>query len=99
MADLTTDCAGIKRPNPFWLASAPPANTGEQVMRAFDAGWGGPETLIVVSTDLSHYLDYAACQATDQRTADAQAPDILLELHLGQVELAPDQLSHVLDGQ
>jgi dihydropyrimidine dehydrogenase (NAD+) subunit PreA len=41
MADLTTDFAGIKSPNPFWLASAPPSNTGEQVMRAFDAGWGG----------------------------------------------------------
>ena len=33
--------AGIKSPNPFWLASAPPTNTGDQVMRAFDAGWGG----------------------------------------------------------
>ncbi|MFS8066840.1 MAG: NAD-dependent dihydropyrimidine dehydrogenase subunit PreA [Byssovorax sp.] len=41
MADLTTDFAGIKSPNPFWLASAPPTNTGDQVMRAFDAGWGG----------------------------------------------------------
>ena len=41
MADLSIDFAGIKSPNPFWLASAPPANTGEQVMRAFDAGWGG----------------------------------------------------------
>jgi dihydropyrimidine dehydrogenase (NAD+) subunit PreA len=41
MVDLTTNCAGIKSPNPFWLASAPPANSGEQVMRAFDAGWGG----------------------------------------------------------
>ena len=41
MADLSVDFAGIKSPNPFWLASAPPANTGEQVMRAFDAGWGG----------------------------------------------------------
>ncbi len=39
--DLTTDCAGIKSPNPFWLASAPPANSGEQVMRAFEYGWGG----------------------------------------------------------
>ena len=28
-------------PNPFWLASGPPTNTGGQVMRAFDAGWGG----------------------------------------------------------
>ncbi len=41
MADLSIDFAGIKSPNPFWLASAPPANTGEQIMRAFDAGWGG----------------------------------------------------------
>jgi dihydropyrimidine dehydrogenase (NAD+) subunit PreA len=41
VADLTTNFAGIRSPNPFWLASAPPTNTGEQVMRAFDAGWGG----------------------------------------------------------
>ncbi|MBI4955222.1 MAG: NAD-dependent dihydropyrimidine dehydrogenase subunit PreA [Myxococcales bacterium] len=41
MPDLTTNCAGITSPNPFWLASAPPANSGEQVQRAFDAGWGG----------------------------------------------------------
>jgi MEMO1 family protein len=37
---------------------------------ALNAG-GGPETLIVISTDLSHYLDYRMCQATDRRTADA----------------------------
>jgi dihydropyrimidine dehydrogenase (NAD+) subunit PreA len=41
MADLSIDFAGIKSPNPFWLASAPPANSGDQVRRAFDAGWGG----------------------------------------------------------
>src|SRR5277367_2204973 len=42
MADLTTLFAGkIRCPNPFWLASGPPANSGDQVMRAFDAGWGG----------------------------------------------------------
>jgi dihydropyrimidine dehydrogenase (NAD+) subunit PreA len=41
MADLSIDFCGIKSPNPFWLASAPPTNTGDQVMRAFDAGWGG----------------------------------------------------------
>lgn len=39
--DLTANCAGIRSPNPFWLASAPPTNSGGQVMRAFDAGWGG----------------------------------------------------------
>jgi dihydropyrimidine dehydrogenase (NAD+) subunit PreA len=31
----------IDSPNPFWLASAPPTNCGEQIVRAFDAGWGG----------------------------------------------------------
>ncbi|MCO4744691.1 MAG: NAD-dependent dihydropyrimidine dehydrogenase subunit PreA [Proteobacteria bacterium] len=41
MADLSTNCAGIRSPNPFWLASAPPANSGDQIKRAFDAGWGG----------------------------------------------------------
>jgi dihydropyrimidine dehydrogenase (NAD+) subunit PreA len=41
VADLTTNFAGIRCPNPFWLASGPPSNCGDQVMRAFDAGWGG----------------------------------------------------------
>ena len=39
--DLTANTAGIVTPNPFWLASAPPTNSGGQIMRAFDAGWGG----------------------------------------------------------
>jgi dihydropyrimidine dehydrogenase (NAD+) subunit PreA len=39
--DLAVDCAGIRSPNPFWLASGPPTNTAYQVMNAFDAGWGG----------------------------------------------------------
>ena len=39
--DLSTNCAGIRSPNPFWLASAPPTNSGGQIMRAFDHGWGG----------------------------------------------------------
>ncbi|UUZ85252.1 hypothetical protein LJK88_17795 [Paenibacillus sp. P26] len=41
MADLRINLAGIESPNPFWLASAPPTNTGYQVQRAFEAGWGG----------------------------------------------------------
>ena len=41
MADLNINFAGIKSPNPFWLASAPPTNMGSMVERAFDAGWGG----------------------------------------------------------
>jgi dihydropyrimidine dehydrogenase (NAD+) subunit PreA len=41
MADLSINFAGIRSPNPFWLASAPPANSGAQIHRAFEAGWGG----------------------------------------------------------
>lgn len=41
MADLTTTFAGIKSPNPFWLASAPPTDKEYNVRRAFEAGWGG----------------------------------------------------------
>jgi dihydropyrimidine dehydrogenase (NAD+) subunit PreA len=41
MADLSVKFAGVTSPNPFWLASGPPSNTAGQVMRAFDAGWGG----------------------------------------------------------
>ena len=41
MADLSINLAGIKSPNPFWVASAPPANTAYQCHRAFEAGWGG----------------------------------------------------------
>ncbi|WP_298430603.1 NAD-dependent dihydropyrimidine dehydrogenase subunit PreA [uncultured Jannaschia sp.] len=41
MASLQTDFVGIKSPNPFWLASAPPTDKEYNVRRAFDAGWGG----------------------------------------------------------
>jgi len=41
MADLRTEFAGIRSPNPFWLASAPPTDKAFNVDRAFKAGWGG----------------------------------------------------------
>ena len=41
MADLRATFAGIKSPNPFWLASAPPTDKEYNVVRAFKAGWGG----------------------------------------------------------
>jgi len=41
MADLACDFVGIKSPNPFWLASAPPTDKEYNVRRAFEAGWGG----------------------------------------------------------
>jgi len=41
MTDLSVEFAGMHFPNPFMLASAPPARTAEMIKRAFAAGWGG----------------------------------------------------------
>ena len=41
MASLSSNFVGIKSPNPFWLASAPPTDKEYNVRRAFEAGWGG----------------------------------------------------------
>ncbi|MGE5504260.1 MAG: AmmeMemoRadiSam system protein B [Actinomycetota bacterium] len=43
----------------------------DEVAAVLDAVWGGPETLIVVSTDLSHYLGYSECQRVDADTVRA----------------------------
>src|SRR5688572_21186512 len=43
----------------------------EEVAQVIEALWGGPETLVVVSSDLSHYLDYATAQGTDRATCRA----------------------------
>lgn len=43
----------------------------EDVAALLEAVWGGPETLIVVSTDLSHFLDYDACKMVDAATTAA----------------------------
>jgi AmmeMemoRadiSam system protein B len=42
--------------------------SGEEVAAVIERLWGGAETLIVVSSDLSHYLDYAAAGASDSET-------------------------------
>jgi dihydropyrimidine dehydrogenase (NAD+) subunit PreA len=41
MARLDIEFCGIRSPNPFWLASAPPTDKAYNVERAFEAGWGG----------------------------------------------------------
>ena len=45
--------------------------TAESVAALLDLLWGGPETLIVVSSDLSHYHPYREAQLIDRATADA----------------------------
>ncbi|MDH3342433.1 MAG: AmmeMemoRadiSam system protein B, partial [Gammaproteobacteria bacterium] len=45
--------------------------SGEQVHEVLEAVWGGDETLIVISSDLSHYHDYATARAMDSATCTA----------------------------
>jgi dihydropyrimidine dehydrogenase (NAD+) subunit PreA len=44
VADLSTEFTGIRFENPFLLASAPPTESESNIMRAFEAGWGGVVT-------------------------------------------------------
>ena len=46
-------------------------STGKQVAEALEMLWGGPETLIVISSDLSHQLDYDAARLSDAATCKA----------------------------
>lgn len=69
MADLSVNFAGIKAPNPFWLASAPPTNSGYQIIKAFEAGWGGAvwKTLGLPTINVSSR--YGAVNYRDTRMA------------------------------
>lgn len=55
----------------------------KEVAQVLDALWGGPETLIVISSDLSHYLPYERARAVDRETAQ-----MILRLS---PELSPEQ--------
>ncbi|HEY2091900.1 MAG TPA: NAD-dependent dihydropyrimidine dehydrogenase subunit PreA [Thermoanaerobaculia bacterium] len=44
MADLSSIFTGVRFENPFMLASAPPTESDANIMRAFEAGWGGVVT-------------------------------------------------------
>lgn len=56
----------------FQLVPLVAGETPRDVVAAvLEEAWGGPETLIVISTDLSHYLDYESCRAADSATVAA----------------------------
>lgn len=52
---------------PFVVGQASP----EDVAQVLERLWGGEETLIVISSDLSHFLDYPTAKEVDQHTSDA----------------------------
>jgi len=71
MADLSCDFVGIRSPNPFWLASAPPTDKAYNVNRAFEAGWGGVvwKTLGFDPPIVNVSSRYGAVQWNGQRVA------------------------------
>ncbi|HET9595339.1 MAG TPA: AmmeMemoRadiSam system protein B [Anaeromyxobacteraceae bacterium] len=69
---------------PLVAGRAPPEHVGA----VLDRLWGGPETLVVVSSDLSHYLPYRRARAVDEATArqiEAGGPPLLGEQACGAV--------------
>ena len=52
---------------PLLVGQATPAEIAE----VLDAVWGGPETCLIISSDLSHFLSWSAARKTDALTAEA----------------------------
>lgn len=48
----------------------------DEVAEVLEAVWGGEETLIVISSDLSHYHPYSSAQSIDRQTSE-----LILQLH------------------
>jgi dihydropyrimidine dehydrogenase (NAD+) subunit PreA len=69
MADLSINCGGIKSPNPFWLASAPPSNSGYQVCKAFEEGWGGAVWKTIGEPVMNVFNRYGAVDYNGQKIA------------------------------
>ncbi|OBZ13413.1 NAD-dependent dihydropyrimidine dehydrogenase subunit PreA [Bacillus sp. FJAT-26390] len=89
MADLSIQLAGISSPNPFWLASAPPTNTGYQVQRAFEAGWGGAVWKTLGDPIINTSSRFAAVHFNGQRVAGFNNIELIsdrpLEINLKEI--------------
>jgi dihydroorotate dehydrogenase len=77
--DLSTTFTGIRFPNPFLLSSAPPTESESNILRAFDAGWGG----VVTKTIGLHPVVNVAGPKTIFLRADADAPRISMRKRPG----------------
>jgi dihydropyrimidine dehydrogenase (NAD+) subunit PreA len=67
MADLSINCGGIKSPNPFWLASAPPSNSAYQNCKAFECGWGGTVWKTIGEPVMNVYNRYGGFDYSGQK--------------------------------
>src|SRR4030088_2035647 len=74
-ADLATTFTGLRFANPFLLASAPPTESDANIMRAFDAGWGG----VVTKTIGLHPVINVKGPKTKFLRADAEASTLSMK--------------------
>ncbi|HEY9685358.1 MAG TPA: NAD-dependent dihydropyrimidine dehydrogenase subunit PreA [Coleofasciculaceae cyanobacterium] len=84
MADLAVNFAGIQAPNPFWLASAPPTNTGYQVQNAFRAGWGGAVWKTLGQPIVNVSSRYGAMHYKNLRMAGFNNIELITDRSLGE---------------
>jgi len=79
MADLSTTFTGIRFQNPFLLSSAPPTESESNILRAFEAGWGG----VVTKTIGLHPVVNVAGPKTKFLRADADSPHLSMKKRPG----------------
>ena len=99
MASLESNFLGIKSPNPFWLASAPPTDKKINVLRAFEAGWGGVVWKTLGSQVKNVSSRYSAVDYGGQRVMGFNNIELIsdrpLDLNLKEIEecvrLFPDR--------
>src|SRR5207244_11663883 len=75
MADLSTTVTGVRFRNPFLLSSAPPTESESNILRAFEAGWGG----VVTKTIGLHPVVNVAGPKTKFLRADADSPRLSMK--------------------
>ncbi|MBW3670958.1 MAG: NAD-dependent dihydropyrimidine dehydrogenase subunit PreA [Acidobacteria bacterium] len=79
--DLSVTFTGLKFKNPFLLSSAPPTESESNIMRAFDAGWGG----VVTKTIGMHPVINVAGPKTKFLRADSSSPKLSMKKQPGSV--------------
>jgi dihydropyrimidine dehydrogenase (NAD+) subunit PreA len=77
--DLSLSITGLRFENPFLLASAPPTESESNIMRAFDAGWGG----VVTKTIGLHPVVDVAGPKTTFLTATPESPNLSIKKRAG----------------
>ena len=75
MADLSVTFTGLGFRNPFLLSSAPPTESESNIVRAFEAGWGG----VVTKTIGLHPVINVRGPKTNFLRADCDSPRISMQ--------------------